>query len=222
MKKVLILFSLVSGVGAMAQQPMVQVVGKGSVVAIPDWVTISVEVETEGNDPRKVKEENDKAIANVVSYLKKSDIPAKDYQTEYVNLSKQTDYNTKKSYFRASQTLSILLRDVKKYDSVMANLMDSGINRINNVSFEVSNKEQYEAQARKKAMENAKQKAAEYATYAGQSVGKALSISEESVSHSTPRALAMPISAKSSVAKETLMVGSMEISATVHVTYELK
>ena len=80
------------------------------------------------------------------------DIADKDVRTEYMNLSKNYDYNSKTYTFAANQSLSVKLRDLKKYEPVMKGLLDTGINRIDGVSFSSSNKEVLESQARKKAL----------------------------------------------------------------------
>ena len=49
--------------------------------------------------------------------------------------------------------------DLSKYDKLMSGLVSSGINSINGVSFSSSKMEEYEAEARKKAVLDAKQKA---------------------------------------------------------------
>ena len=60
----------------------------------------------------------------------------------------------------------------------MNGLLDTGINRINGIQFSSSNSEALQREARIKAIENAKQKATEYASVLNQSIGKALKISE--------------------------------------------
>ncbi len=151
----------------------IDVTGEGIVRVVPDEVTIKIRVENTGENTKTLKEQNDATISDVLKFLKKMNIDDKDVKTEYMNLSKNYDYNSKTYTFAANQSLSVKLRDLKKYEPVMKGLIDSGINRIDGVSFSSSNKAALESQARKKAVENAKMKAEEYTSVLNQTVGKA-------------------------------------------------
>src|SRR5690606_23080358 len=143
--------------------PTIDVTGEGIVRVVPDEVTINIRVENTGENTKTLKKQNDVTVNDVLKFLKKMNIADKDVQTEYMNLSKNYDYNTKTYSFAANQSISIKLRDLKNYEPVMSGLMDTGVNRIDGVSFSSSNKEVLESQARKKAIENAQMKAKEYA-----------------------------------------------------------
>jgi uncharacterized protein YggE len=104
-------------------------------------------------------------------------------------------------------------------------LNDAGVNSIQGVEFKSSKMEEYERDARKKAMLNAKQKAEDYVSVLGQKIGKALLISDNSqVNYPQPRykgvMMAMAESADGS-ARESLAIGEIEINATVNVSFIL-
>src|SRR5690606_35406101 len=128
--------------------------------------------------------------------------------------------NTKTYTFAANQSLSVKLRDLKKYEPVMKGLLDTGINRIDGVEFSSSNSESLKSQARKKAVENAQMKAKEYASVLNQTVGKAVSISEfnNSVGPQPMYKMAMSDSYSGS-GDQTLALGEMEIKTTVNVSF---
>ena len=203
-------------------QPTVEVSGEGTVTIVPDEATITVRVENTGSDAALVKQENDKTISNVFAFLKKMKIEDKYVKSEYIRLSKNYEYNTKTYNYAANQSISIQLKDLKKYEELMNGLLQTGINRIDNVSFASSKEEGLESQARKKAIENAKMKATEYAGVLGQSIGKAVRISEFNQAN-TPQ----PMMYKSSAMREgdssgqTMAPGEMEISMTVNVSFIL-
>jgi len=203
-------------------QPTVEVSGEGTVTIVPDEATITVRVENTGSDAATVKEQNDKTISNVFAFLKKMKIEDKYVKSEYIRLSKNYEYNTKTYNYAANQSISIQLKDLKKYEELMNGLLQTGINRIDNVSFASSKEEGLESQARKKAIENAKMKATEYAGVLGQSIGKAVRISEFNQAN-TPQ----PMMYKSSAMREgdssgqTMAPGEMEISMTVNVSFIL-
>ncbi len=203
--------------------PTIDVTGEGFVRVVPDEVTINIRVENTGENTKLLKEQNDATINEVLKFLKKMDIADKDVRTEYMNLSKNYDYNSKTYTFAANQSLSVKLRDLKKYEPVMKGLLDTGINRIDGVSFSSSNKEVLESQARKKAVENAQMKAKEYASVLNQTVGKAISISEfrNSVGPQPMMYKSAMMSDESGGSQQTISPGEMEIRTTVNVSFLL-
>lgn len=203
--------------------PTIDVAGEGIVRTVPDEVSINIRVENTGENTKILKEQNDATINEVLKFLKKTGIDDKDVRTEYMNLSKNYDYNSKTYTFAANQSLSVKLRDLKKYEPVMKGLLDTGINRIDGVSFSSSNKEALESQARKKAVENAKMKAEEYASVLSQNVGKAVSISEfrNSIGPQPMMYKSAMMSDESSGSQQTISPGEMEIRTTVNVSFLL-
>ena len=203
-------------------QPTVDVTGEGIVRVVPDEVTVKVRVENTGKNAKELKSQNDRIVNDVLSTIKGFGIDDKDVQTDYVRLSKNYEYNTKTYNFVANQSISIKVRDLKKYEVLMNGLMDSGINRIDGIMFSSSNKSTLESQARKKAIENAKMKAQEYAGVLNQTIGKAISISEyRSANNPVPMYRTMAMEGDSAGGKQTLAPGEMEILVNVNVSFIL-
>ena len=223
MKAILILAitAMTSMAHAQQIQPTVSVTGEGKIIAVPDEVTIRMGVQTEGKDAKTVKSENDASVDKVLDYLLKMNIPQNQVQTEYVNLNKNFDYNTKTYNYQASQTISVKLKDLSKYDKVMSGLVSSGINTINGVEFSSSKMEAYEAQARKKAVADAKEKAKEYAGVLGQNIGKALMIAEQGTSAPQPQPMYKVAMAEMDSTQRTLAPGELTITSKIQVSFEL-
>jgi len=204
-------------------QSIVSVTGEGTVKINPDQVTIRMSVENSGDDPVALKTVNDRAVNDVLNFIKQNGVESKDVQTQHVTLNKRYDYNTKTYSYQATQSITVLLRDLKKYDGLITGLMIKGINRIDGISFGTSKLEALKSEARKLAVSNAKVKAVEYAGVLNQTVGKAIQINEQG-SQAPPmpfyRAEAMAFSADGG--GETLAVGEMEVKATIQVVFELK
>ena len=207
------------------QVPQISVTGEGKVKVVPDQAIIRVGFQNSGKDAKEVKALNDEVVDKVIKFLKKSGIPATDYKTNNVSLYKSYDYEKKKYNFQASQSLSITLKDLSKYDEITMGLNDAGVNSIQGVEFKSSKMETYEREARKKAMENAKQKAADYVSVLGQKVGKALLITDNSQSY-IPQPMykgnMMAMATDASAPRETLAVGELEINTNVSVTFALE
>lgn len=227
MKKLIVLFAMLAGTAIMfAQeqklQPTVTVTGEGIVSLVPDGVTITVSVENDGKSAEEVKTLNDTSLDATLKFLKKMKLDAKNYKTEYIRLTKNYDYNTKEYKYTASQNLIIQLKDLSKYEELMQGLLSNGVNRIDGVNFTSTKTEAAKIDARKKAVENAKQKAMEYAGVLGQQIGKAIQISEESTGYTPVPVYAKAMAFNDSAEIETIAVGEMEVSAKITIVFELK
>ena len=207
------------------QIPQINVNGEGKVKVIPDQATIAVTVETKGNNAKDVKKENDVKIDAVLKFIKKMNLSPADYKTQRVSLNPQYDYEKKKHSYNATQTIEILLRDLSKYDELMEGLVNEGINRIDAVTFQSSKLAQYQSEARKLAMKEAKMKAEDYVSVLGQKVGRAMTISDNSQTYyPQPMYAAMKTMEKSDASepRETLALGEINITANVLVSFILE
>ena len=208
-----------------AQIPQISVTGEGKIKIVPDQAVITVGFQNSGKDAKEVKTLNDEVVDKVIKFLKKSGVSATDYKTNNVSLYKGYDYEKKKANFQANQTLSITLKDLSKYDEIMMGLNDAGVNSIQGVEFKSSKIEDYQRDARKKAMVDAKQKAADYVSVLGQKVGKALLITDNSQPY-FPQPMykgnMMTMASDEAVSRETLAVGELEIVTNVSVTFALE
>lgn len=219
-----IMFMTMSYGQEIKQIPLINVNGEGKVKVAPDQVCISATVETKGNNAKDVKKQNDEKMDAVLKFIKKMNVPTADFKTKQVTLNPQYDYEKKKTSYNATQTVEIIMKDLSKYDELMEGLVQQGINRLDKVSFESSKLAQYETEARKLAMKDAKAKADEYVSVLGQKVGKAFTISDNSqVYHPQPMyaAMRMKESADAGASNETLAIGEIEITANVSVSFVL-
>jgi uncharacterized protein YggE len=231
MKKLLVVLTLfIVTAQAQAQElkqiPQISISGEGKILVAPDIVIIQLGVQNSGKDPKEVKQLNDVTIDKVIAYIKKFGIPVTDYQTTQMSLYKNYDYEKKKHSYQANQTISVTLKDISKYNALMMDVMETGINVISGVNFKSSKMELFESEARKKAILNAKKKAEDYVSVLpGQKVGKAISISDNSqINYPQPVFMAKGYLADSEAIqpRETLAVGEIEITATVTVAFLLE
>lgn len=229
MKKAIIILMMllvsVSQAQDLKQIPMINVSGEGKIKVEPDQVLISISVETKGVNGTDVKKENDAKMDAVLKTIKKANILKEDFQTQRVSLNPNYDYEKKKNYYLATQTVQILLKDLSKYDTLMEGIVEAGINRINNVEFKTSKLTQLQSDARKLAVKDAKAKAEDFVSVLGQKVGKAITISDNSSSYNPPPIMygrMKETSTSDSSPRETLAVGEIEIIVNVSVSFILE
>lgn len=229
MKKTVLVLVLLFSISAISQEskpvPQINVNGEGRIKTVPDQVLLLATVENKGTNAKEVKKINDEQIEAVVKLIKGMNIPQSDYRTKRVSLSPVYDHEKKKTTYNATQTIEIILKDLTKYDLLMEELVNKGINRIDNVIFQTSKLVQLQAEARKLAMKDAKTKAEDYVSVLGQKIGTALLISDNTQTY-YPQPVYMMKSMRAEAAdnagaRETLASGEIEITANVSVSFKL-
>jgi uncharacterized protein YggE len=229
MKKAILIVSIMFVTMSYAQEikqvPQINVNGEGKVKVVPDQVAILATIVTKGNNAKDVKKQNNQKMEAVLKFIKKMNFAPADYNTQRVSLNPEYDYEKKKHNYNATQTIEILLKDLSKYDELMEGLVDEGINRIDNVTFQSSKLAQYQSEARKLAMKEAKLKAEDYVSVLGQKVGRAMTISDNSQTYYPQpiqfAALKMEMS-DAAAPRETLAVGEINITSNVSVSFILE
>lgn len=202
--------------------PHIAVTGEGKVTVQPDQAVINFGVQNTGKDAAEVKKMNDETVDKVMKFIKKFGILSTDVQTTNVSLHKSYDYEKKKNNFQASQSITITLKELKKYDELMMGLVDNGINNISNVEFKSSKIEEHKVTARKQAILDAKKKAEDFATALNQKVGKAIVITDNSQPiYQPPMFKSANFVRDESSSQETLAIGEIEITTNVSVTFQL-
>ncbi len=164
----------------------------------------------------------------ILADLHANGIAEKDMQTTFLSLQPQFNYRKgmKISYFVASQTLTVTLRDLSRLDAVVESLIKAGANRVDSIEYENSDLRKYRDQARDLAVKAAQEKAQALAHALGQEVGKAYSIEEVAEAASPYSGGLMSNSFyeyrdKAKPAGPTTAAGQNKISASVVVSFDL-
>jgi uncharacterized protein YggE len=174
-----------------APPPAISVTGEATVSVPPDLAEIDGGVISSAKNARDASDANNAAMGRVLLALKGSGIDEKDYQTS--RLSLQPQYAPSQAGqpsqpvivgYRASNRVTIRLRDVTRVASVIDTLVGAGANDIGGINFMVSQASKLLDEAREQAIADARRKAEIYAKAAGVTLGRPLRISEDSSSSS--------------------------------------
>jgi uncharacterized protein YggE len=191
----------------------ISVTGEATVSVPPDLAQIDGGVTSEAKTAREASDANNAAMGKVLLALKGAGIEEKDFQTSRLSLQPQSAPNrTGPSAivgYRASNRVTIRLRDVTKVANVIDTLVGAGANEIGGINFMVSQASKLLDEARERAVADARRKAEIYAKAAGVTLGAPLSISEEGNAAPIPyRRMAVGMAATAPVAQgeETLQV----------------
>ena len=210
---------------AQSERPaMISVSGEATVSVPPDMAEVDGGFTSEAKTARDASDASNAAMGKVLLALKAANIDAKDIQTSRLSLQPQTQNTPSRSGppsiigYRASNHVTIRLRDVTKVASVIDMLVGAGANDIGGINFMVSAASKLLDEAREQAFADARRKAEIYAKAAGVTLGTPLSISEGNASmpmFRTKMAMAPMAAAPVSQGEETL-------SVTVNVSWAIK
>lgn len=201
------------------------VTAEGKSNSVPDTVHLSLGVQSNGPTVRDAQNDLNTRIAAVSEAIKALGINQKDIQT--ANYSIQPNYNWESGSQRitgymASSNLQIKIREAEKANDVIDAGTTNGANIVGGISFEVSDREAAENQAREMAVAEARKKAETAARIAGFRLGKVVNYSE---SFGNRQPSIMPIMARTDVAEKIatpqLELGNQEIMVTVSLSYEM-
>jgi uncharacterized protein len=190
----------------------------------PDQAQIDGGVTSEAKTAREASEANNAAMGKVLLALKGAGMEEKDYQTSRLSLQPQFATPSKVTEragivsFRASNRITVRIRDVTKVANVIDVLVGAGANDIGGINFTVTQASKHLDEAREKAIADARRKAEIYAKAAGVTLGEPISISEEGAPSPVFRGkMAAPMAAGAPVAQ-----GEETLSVTVSVTWAIK
>jgi uncharacterized protein YggE len=204
--------------------PAISVTGEATVSVAPDQVQIDGGVTSDAKTAREASDVNNAAMGKVLLALKGAGIEEKDYQTSRLSLQPQFATPSKVSErpgivsFRASNRVTVKIRDVTKVANVIDVLVGAGANEIGGINFTVTQASKHLDEAREKAIADARRKAEIYAKAAGVTLGEPISISEEGAPTPVFRGkVAAPMAAGAPVAQ-----GEETLSVTVSVSWAIK
>ena len=206
-----------------APPAMISVAGEATVSVPPDLAQIDAGVTTEAKTAREASDANNAAMGKVLLALKGAGIEEKDYQTSRLSLQPESAPNRTAGPativgYRASNRVTIRLRDVSKVASVADTLVGAGANDIGGINFTVSQASKLLDDAREQAIADARRKAEIYAKAADVTLGAPLSISEGSTPVPIPyRRMAAGMAAAAPVAQ-----GEETLQVTVAVSWAIK
>jgi uncharacterized protein len=200
----------------------ISVSGEATISVAPDLAEVDGGVTTEAKTAREATEANNAAMGKVLLALKGVGIDEKDFQTSRLSLQPQNAPNrTGPSAivsYRASNRVTVRVRDVTKVAGVIDTLVGAGANEIGGINFMVSKASKLLDDAREQAVADARRKAEIYAKAAGVTLGAPLSISEEGSPGPAPfRKMLAGMAAATPVAQ-----GEETLAVTVNVSWAIK
>jgi len=228
------------GIVLQASEPAtVSFSGHGEVFAVPDIANISLTLRKES----KTAKEAQAAVAvkekSVLDFLKSKNVDEKDIKTENASVYPKYDYvrtlcPESVSYdcggkqvltgYEASESITIKVRNVDDAGAIMQGLGDIGVSELNGPNYAIDKEDALKAEARKKAIDEAKEKAKVLAKDLGIKLGKIKNFNESGNYYPVMygKGAMMDSAVSSAPAPAQLPKGENIISSDVTITYEIK
>ena len=201
------------------------IVATGEVSRVPDIARINAGVVTQARTATQAISQNAERMNRVIAALKRAGIEERDIQTSSINLNPEYRYVENQAPiltgYRASNEVTVRFRDIAETGAILDALVAEGANQISGPMLEIDKPDEALDEARRKALETARQRADMYARATGMRVTRILAISESAMAGPP---IPMPVMRMEAAqdASSKIVPGEQSLSVTLSVTYELQ
>jgi len=228
---ILVLGSLLSACGptsvyTQSEPPMrtITVTGTGMVTLTPDLAYVYIGVQSQDASASIAMADNNTKAAALIAAIKSFGVEDKDIQTSNFNISPQPvyddSYNIIGYTYMVQNTVHVTVRVLDNLGSLLDAAFTAGANTIFSISFDVADRTEAVSQARQAAVENARQQADELAAATGVTIGDVQTISYYDSTPSVVQYMEVRAAADSA-GSVPIQSGSMDVSTTVTIVYEI-
>lgn len=204
----------------------VKVFGSAILRVAPDTASITIAVSRLEQKPKDAFVKARQGAEAVNACLQKAGV--KEFGASRVSLAQEFKYTNNENRFagyRARIGYSILLRDLDRVDAVLTELIDAGANELTSVTFQTTRLKDIRADARRRAVAAAKEKAELYCAAAGVAVGPVNAIEdvnpETLAGRNEGHVYREPVAVDDAGELKAVDPGAITVGAAVVIYYEL-
>ena len=218
------------------QPPTINVTGSAEVKVAPDEIGLRVGVESRHPSLETAKKQNDDAVARALAFLKAGELPAKDVQTDFINIEPTYDYNvsrTTPATYVVRRSIEIKLVKIEKFEGLLTGLLTNGVNNVHGIDFRTTQLRKHRDSARAMAIRAAKEKADALAVELGVKCGKVCRVEATEgggwwnssaywggrYGNAMYQNVVQNVGGGAETADDTLSIGQISISASVNVSF---
>lgn len=214
---------------ASSQPTGLNLTGTATVRVKPTLVVLQLGASFKDARPTAAKDKTEAVIVKVVEAMRRAGVGEAEIQTTRFSLGRYTEPDGRITGWACSSDLEIRVKKVESAGAILEAALDAGANQVRGVEYTVEELQKVRAQARDEAVQVVKAKADQYARGFGVKVGRPRHITENapygwSYARNTMTQSLMQNyegGASSGPADEILSSGSVEVTLTVTVTYDL-
>ncbi|MGH2562894.1 MAG: SIMPL domain-containing protein [Ginsengibacter sp.] len=211
--------------------------GTGEVTAVPDMATINFTIV---EDSKEVKDAQNKVTTietAALNFLDKNGVDKKDIQTQNYSSYPKYDYGTPCSGlsmpcrptnptiigYEVSEYVSVKIHDLTNVGTIVQGIGGIGVSNMDGPNFSIENEDTLKEQARKLAIDQAKDKAQTLARDLGVQLVRIVNFSENGNSPIMyAKGMALDSVAAPSAPAPALPTGENKITSNVSITYEIR
>jgi uncharacterized protein YggE len=212
------------------KQSTFDVSGESKITTVPDQAEVRLGITVNESSVKTAQDKANSVINDINSQLGQLGIEKKDIKTENYSLYPNYDYSPgsvqRITSYSVNANLVVTLTDFAKLNQVIDSSTAAGANQIGGITFSLSDdkKAEVEENARKEAIDDAKDKANELAQLAGMKLGKIVNITETPAGTMVPMyreaRLAVDAQGAGGGAPTNVEPGSTSFSYTITLSYE--
>jgi len=175
--------------------PAINVTGQSDVFLTPDIAYVYVAVHTESENVADALDQNNTQSQAISGMLEELGVAKEDIQTSAFNIYPYQDYGPfgpspemeePPTLYAVDNTVFVTVRELGQLGKILDSVVRSGANSIHSVEFDVEDKSEALAQARKEAIENGRALAEEMTAAAGVTLGDLQNLSIHGGSNAQP------------------------------------
>lgn len=214
---------------AAAQRPdrYITVVGSGEVSLVPDIAEVNIGAEVAAATVSEAKAEVDRRVEAIMVAFQEMGIAEQDIQTSHYSIhferesfgpvAREEGAPETEGAYRVFNMLNVTIREIEQVGEILDAAIEAGANQMYGVNFTISDTQEWESEAREKAMADAKARAEELAQLGGVELGEVLSVSE--VVGGTPFAATVE---RAMGGGGGIAPGELDFSARIQVTFAIQ
>ena len=216
--------SFCGAMGGMAMQQAeaatIQVTGSGMATVAPDLAVVTLGVTVQAPTAGEAMSQNATRQQAVIAALQDRGVEARDIQTSGLSLSPMQDYSREGqppriTGYQAGNVVTVRVRDLQQMGATIDAIVAAGANEVQGISFQRNDPAETEAEARRRAVANARDRAEVIAAAAGQRLGRLIAISDTAQGAAPPEPMMMRAMA---AGKDSTPVQAGELSVSAEVT----
>ena len=196
----------------------IEVMGKATIMVMPNMATISFAVETSANTAKQAADENAKKTNKLLNTLREITAKEVKIKTSGFNLTPiyDKDSRLRPRGYRARNSVLLETKSIDKLGTFIDEASRVGVSRIGSLTFSTDRDEELRKEAAAKAVQQAKKIAEDLAKAAGLTIKKIIKLSYGPGGPVRPYRM----EAMAAEARTPIEVGEMSIEESVHVIFE--
>ncbi|MBI4894464.1 MAG: SIMPL domain-containing protein [Candidatus Aenigmarchaeota archaeon] len=218
----------VSGTASLAGMKIITTSGTSDMKVAPDEMTISLAVESEAATAKESQQENTE-VSNLVMAFLADNLPLSDFQTTQLTVYPMTEYDPRtgevtRTGYKTTHVITVKTSQIDDAGKIIDGVIDSGANRIDQISFYLSDEREREVRSQMldDAAAQARSKAQSIASGLGSRIVGVRSASESSFYAAPFYARSEALVAKDVLGGSTQVAqGEVEVSASVSASFDI-